>query len=128
MFKYQLFYFWQSHAYFGKLRFDGFSINGCDIESFPTEFGLAPLMYKRYVHDSHTRSETVHKSSSFLNILNKQNKAIQYKIEKEDQSQKPNFLDVTIMNTGTGKHEFKMHQKNAITNVWINHICSIIYH
>ena len=40
-------------------------------------------------------------------------------MEKEDQSQKLNFLDVTIINTGAGKYEFKMHRKNAITNVQI---------
>ena len=40
-------------------------------------------------------------------------------MEKEDQSHKLNFLDVTIINTGPGKYEFKMHRKNAITNVQI---------
>ena len=80
---------------------------------------LAPLTYRRYVDDSHARFETVHQSHSFLNILNKQNRAIQYTMEKEDQSQKLNFLDVTIINTGAGKIEFKIHRKNAITNVQI---------
>ena len=36
-------------------------------------------------------------------------------MEKKDQSQKLNFLDVTITNTGAGKCEFKIHRKNAIT-------------
>ena len=40
-------------------------------------------------------------------------------MEKEGQSQKLNFLDVTIINTGAGKYEFKIHRKNAITNVQI---------
>ena len=40
-------------------------------------------------------------------------------MEKEDQSQKLNLLDVTIINTGTGKYEFKKHLKNAFTNVQI---------
>ena len=80
---------------------------------------LAPLTYKRYVDDSHARFETVHQSHNFLNILNKQNRAIQCTIEKEDQSQKRNFLDVTIINTGAGKYEFKIHRKNAITSVQI---------
>ena len=70
---------------------------------------LALLTYKRYVDDSHARFETVHQSHSFLIILNKQNKAIQYAMEKEDQLQKLNFLDVTIVNTGAGKYEFKIH-------------------
>ena len=40
-------------------------------------------------------------------------------MEKKDQSRKLKFLDVTIINTGTGKYEFKIHRKNAITNVQI---------
>ena len=40
-------------------------------------------------------------------------------MEKEDQSRKLNFLDVTIINTGEGKYEFKIHRKNAMTNVQI---------
>ena len=80
---------------------------------------LAPLTYKRYVDDSHSRFETVHETHSLLNILNKQNKEIQYTMEKEDQSRKLNFLDVTIINTGAGKYEFRIHQKNAMTNVQV---------
>ena len=80
---------------------------------------LAPLTYKRYVDDSLARFETVHQSHSFLNMLNKQNKTTKYTMEKEDQSRKLNFLDVTIINTVAGKYEFKIHRKNAITNVQI---------
>ena len=40
-------------------------------------------------------------------------------MEKEDQSRKLNFLDVTLISTGTVKYEFKIHRKNAITNVLI---------
>ena len=40
-------------------------------------------------------------------------------MEKEDQSRKLNFLDVTFINTGAWKNEFKIHRKNAITNVQI---------
>ena len=40
-------------------------------------------------------------------------------MEKEDQSRKLNFLDVTIINTGEGKYEFKISRKNAITNIQI---------
>ena len=80
---------------------------------------LASLTYERYVDDNRARFETVHQSHSFLNIFNKQNKAIQYTMEKENQSRKLNFLDVTITNTGAGKYEFKIHRKIAITNVQI---------
>ena len=48
----------------------------------------------------------VHQSHSSLNILNKQNEAIQYTIEKEDQSRKPNVLDATIINTGAGSLKY----------------------
>ena len=61
----------------------------------------------------------VRQSHSSLQILNKQNEAIQYTIEKEDQSRKPNVLNATIINTGAGKCEFKILRKNAITNVQI---------
>ena len=40
-------------------------------------------------------------------------------MEKEDQSRKLNFLDVTIINTGVRKYEFKIYRKIAITNVQI---------
>ena len=40
-------------------------------------------------------------------------------MEKEDQSRKLKFLDVTIIITGAGKYEFKTHRKNATTNVKI---------
>ena len=40
-------------------------------------------------------------------------------MEKEDQSRKLNFLDLTIIKTDTGKYDFKIHRKNAITNVKI---------
>ena len=67
---------------------------------------FAPLRYNRYVDVSHARFETVHQSHSFLNISNKPNKAIKYTMEKEGQSFKLNFLDLTIINTGTGKCKF----------------------
>ena len=77
---------------------------------------LAPLTYKRYADNSHARFETVHQSHSFLNILDKQNKAIKHTMEKEDQLRQLNFLDLTIINTGTARYEFKIDQKNAVTN------------
>ena len=62
------------------------------------------------------RFQIIQQSHSFLNILNK---AIQYTMEKEDQSQTLDFLDVAMMKTGAVKCEFKIHPKNAITNVLI---------
>ena len=66
-----------------------------------------------------TQVSKLHQSHSFLIILNKQNKAIKYTMEKEYHSQKLSFLDVTVINTGLGKYEFKIHRKNAITYVQI---------
>ena len=37
--------------------------------------------------------------------------------KKKTNEKKLNFLDVTIINTGAGKCELKIHRKNAITNV-----------
>ena len=45
-------------------------------------------------------------------------------METEDQSCKLDFFTVTIVNIGAGKYEFKIHWKNAITNVQI--ICIVI--
>ena len=42
-----------------------------------------------------SRSETVHQPHSFLNMFNKQNNAIQHTMEKEEQSQKLNFLEIS---------------------------------
>ena len=70
---------------------------------------LTLLTDKMDVDDSHTRFETVHNSHSFLNILKKHNKAIQYAIEKEDESQTLNYLDLKIINIGAEKYEFKKH-------------------
>ena len=58
-------------------------------------------------------------ADKFLDVLNSQNPQIQYTIEKENEQNKFNFLDVTIKNRGTGKYEFDVHRKNAITNVTI---------
>ena len=78
---------------------------------------LSPLTYERYVHDIHTRFQAIQRSHSFLNILNKQNKAIQYTIEKENQSQE--LIRCYHYKQWYGKYEFKIHGKNAITNVQI---------
>ena len=76
-----------------------------------------------------SRSETVHQSHSFLNMFNKQSNAIRHTMEKEDQSQKLNFLEIIVINTAAGNYEFKIRRKNAITNAQIkpNHIRLLIH-
>ena len=80
---------------------------------------LASLKNKKYVDDSQARFKTLHQCHSFLNMLNRKNKAMQCTMAKEGWSQKLNFLDVIIINNGAEKYGFKIHRKNAITNVQI---------
>ena len=40
-------------------------------------------------------------------------------MEKEDQSLKLNYLDITHISTSAWKYELKIHQKNAVTNIQI---------
>ena len=76
-----------------------------------------------------SRSETVHQPHSFLNMFHKQNNAIQHTMEKEEQSQKLNFLEIIAINTAAGNYEFKIRRKNPTTNAQIkpNHIRLIIH-
>ena len=92
---YELLNFWQLPAYFGKLRSDWFSINGYDIESFPTAFedkviretltNLAPLTYNRYVDDNHTRF----KDSQDCFVENRHNQNYLNSIVTENKYQAP---------------------------------------
>ena len=70
----------------------------------------------RYVDDTHAMFHTEDQAINFLAILYSQYPAIQYTIEKETEKSL-NFLDVTITNNKTGKYEFAIFRKNAITNV-----------
>ena len=76
-----------------------------------------------------SRSETVHQSHSFLNMFNKQSNALQHTMEKEEQSQKLNFLEIIVINTAAGNYELKICRKNATTNAQIkpNHIRLLIH-
>ena len=75
--------------------------------------------YHRYVDDSHARFPNIDQAEKFKEILNKQNKNIQYTIEHENESKTLNFLDVSIINTLKGKYDFNIHWKQAITNIQI---------
>ena len=80
---------------------------------------ISPKTFKRYVDDSDSRFENKQKSLQFLEILNKQDSSIQYTIEFENNQKQLNFLDITITNTRTDSHDFKIFRKPAITNVQI---------
>jgi len=80
---------------------------------------IIPLSYYRYVDDSHSRFEDVDSPDMFLNILNKQHRNINYTIQKESDNKALQFLDINVINGGTGKYEFSIFRKNAITNVQV---------
>ena len=80
---------------------------------------IQPKTFKRYVDDSHARFTSKHHANTFQEILNKQDPAIQYTIEYENENESLNFLDINITNTINNKYEFKVHRKKAITNIHI---------
>ena len=80
---------------------------------------LAPKTYRRYVDDTHARFTSKKQSRKFQNILNKQDKHIQFTIEDKNEEKCLNFLDIKIKNNN-GRYEFDVHRKLALTNVQIN--------
>ena len=72
--------------------------------------------FKRYVDDVRARFPSIEKAEVFLN---EQHPNIKYTMEEEDQDKILNFLDVRIKNDQTGKYEFGVHRKDAITNVQV---------
>ena len=77
------------------------------------------LSFYRYVDDSHARFKNITSAIEFQNILNKQHNKIQYTIDKEDENKVLQFLDIKVINNGTGKYEFDIYRKDAITNVQV---------
>ena len=80
---------------------------------------IQPKTFKRHVDDSHARFASKHHSNTFQEILSKQDLAIEYTIEYENENKSLNFLDINITNTINNKYEFKVHRKKAITNIHI---------
>ena len=76
------------------------------------------LSFQRYVDDSHARFKNNNSAVMFQNILNNQHKDIQYTIDLE-KDKTLEFLDIRIINNGTGKYDFDIHRKGAITNVQV---------
>ena len=84
---------------------------------------LAPKTYRQYVDDTHARFSFKEQSRKFQNILNKQDKQIQFTIEDENEEKCLNFLDIKIKNNN-GRNKFDVHSKRALTNVQIkSHSC-----
>ena len=71
----------------------------------------------RYVDDSHARFDNEEQAETFKVILNKQHPKIQYTLDKENDENVLNFLDISIKNNQSGKYEFTIYRKDAITNV-----------
>ena len=57
---------------------------------------LAPKTYRRYVDDTHARFTSKKQSRQFQNILNKQDKQIQFTIEDENEEMCLKVLDIKI--------------------------------
>ena len=75
--------------------------------------------FRRYVDDSHSRFPKIENATKFKEILNKQDKRIQYTMETENEGKTLPFLDIKVINNGDGKYEFDLFRKTAITNVQV---------
>ena len=85
---------------------------------------LATKTYRRYVDETNAQFRSKEQSREFQNILNKQDKHIQFTIEDENEEKCLNFLDIKIKNNN-GRYEFDVHCKPALTNVLIKPHCYI---
>ena len=60
-----------------------------------------------------------------IKILNSQDENIQYTVETQDDDSTLSFLDITLINDGSGKYGFKVFLKPAITNVMLKPSSSV---
>ena len=75
---------------------------------------IQPKTFKRYVDDSHARFTSKHHANIFQEILNKQDPAMQYTIEYENENKYLSFLDVNSTNTINNKYEFKVQREKPL--------------
>ena len=80
---------------------------------------MAPLTHYRFVDDSHDRFTETNKSYTFLEVLNRQDENINYTMEIENENKELPYLEIMSKNPGTGKYEFDIYRKKAITNVQV---------
>ena len=78
-----------------------------------------PITHKRYVDDCHDRFKNKETSEEFLKILNSQEPRIQFTVEYENSDKELYYLDIKIINSKNHEYEFKIHRKDAITNIQI---------
>ena len=77
-------------------------------------------MFRSFVDNSHARFQNRSHANKFLGILNKQDPAIKYTVEFEAHKHSLNLLGINITNNTTNrKYQFKVHGKDAITNIHI---------
>jgi len=83
-----------------------------------------PITHKRYVDDTHDRFKNKETSEEFLKILNDQEPRIQFTAEYASADKELSYLDMKITTNNNNKYEFKVHRKDAITNIQIKpHSC-----
>ena len=80
---------------------------------------MNPITHKRYVDDTHDRFKSKEMSEEFLKILNNQEPRIKFEAEYENENKELNYLDIKIINNRNNNYEFKIHRKEAITNIQI---------
>ena len=80
---------------------------------------VGPITHKRYVDDTHDRFLKKEYSEEFLKILNDQDRRIRWTAEYENEEKMLNYLEIKTINNGSGKYQFKVHRKEAITNIQI---------
>ena len=73
----------------------------------------------RLENDSHARFPNFVSAENFPKISNAQHDKIQYTIERENEDKVLEFLYIKVINNGTGKYEFDIFRKKAITNVQV---------
>ena len=79
----------------------------------------APITYRRYVDDSHSRFLQLENAYRFKDILNQQNPKVQYTMEIENERKELPVIGINVKNEGEGKYEFEVHRKKAITNIQV---------
>ena len=87
--------------------------------SIAEENTVAPITYRRYVNDLHSRFNDADRAGQFLKILNSQDEKIQYTIETENNQKNLAFLDILKENNQTGTYDFKVCRRDVTKNVQI---------
>ena len=83
-------------------------------------YKIVPKTWRRFVDNSYAGFQERTHADKSLEILNKQDPPIKCTAEFEDHKHSLSFLDINITNNTTNKkYEFKVHRKDAITNIHI---------